>query len=70
MCICYLLAQNYCLVLTFHPVFLKWNLPILNSDTSIIANGVFDKIKNRMANSVDPDYEPSHLDLHCLQKYM
>ena len=26
-----------------------------------------------MANSVDPDetarYEPSHLDLHCLQKY-
>ena len=27
-----------------------------------------------MANSVDPDetahYEPSHLDLHCLQKYL
>ena len=26
-----------------------------------------------MANSIDPDetarYEPSHLDLHCLQKY-
>ena len=29
---------------------------------------------NRMANIVDPDemahYEPSHLDLHCLQRYM
>ena len=27
-----------------------------------------------MANSVDPDemahYEPSHLDLHCLQRYL
>ena len=27
-----------------------------------------------MANSVDPEetdhYEPSHLDLHCLQKYL
>ena len=27
-----------------------------------------------MANSIDPDetahYEPSHLDLHCLQKYL
>ena len=27
-----------------------------------------------MANSVDPDktalYEPSHLNLHCLQRYM
>ena len=30
--------------------------------------------QNRMANSVDPDetahYEPSHLDLHCLYKYL
>ena len=30
-------------------------------------------MKNRVANSVDPDemahHEPSHLDLHCLQKY-
>ena len=30
--------------------------------------------QNRMANSVDPDekarYKPSHLDLHCLQRYM
>ena len=29
---------------------------------------------NRMANNVDPDemahYEPSHLDLHCLQRYL
>ena len=31
-------------------------------------------IKNRLANSEDPDetdhYEPSYLDLHCLQKYL
>ena len=29
---------------------------------------------NRMANSVDPDetarYEPSHQDLHCLQRHL
>ena len=32
------------------------------------------KIKNRMANSVDPDetsrYVPSHLDLNCLHSYL
>ena len=32
------------------------------------------KIKNRMANSVDSDerahHEPSHLFVHCLQKYL
>ena len=32
------------------------------------------KINHRIANSVDPDetarYEPSHLDLHCLQRYL
>ena len=31
------------------------------------------KINNRMANSVDSDetaHEPSHLDLHCLQRYL
>ena len=32
------------------------------------------KIKNRMANSVDLDgmarYEPSHLDVYCLQKFV
>ena len=31
-------------------------------------------IKNRMTNSVDPDetarYEPSHLDIQCLHRYM
>ena len=35
--------------------------------------GVQSKIKNRMANSVDPDdetahYESSHLDLYCLHR--
>ena len=36
--------------------------------------GFQSKTKNRMANSVDPDetahYEPSHLDLHCLLRYL
>ena len=36
--------------------------------------GFQSKTKNRMANSVDPDetahYEPSHLDLHCLLRYV
>ena len=35
--------------------------------------GCQSKIKNRMADSVDPDemahYEQSHLDLHCLHRY-
>ena len=35
--------------------------------------GVIQKIQNRMANSIDSDemahYEPSHLVLHCLQRY-
>ena len=40
----------------------------------IVANWVQSKINNRMANSGGPDetahYEPSHLDLHCLQRYL
>ena len=36
--------------------------------------GFRSKKKKRMANSVDPDemahYEPSHLDLHCLHRYV
>ena len=44
-------------------------------DLSIDANRVFQsKIKNIMANSVDPDEtaydEMSHLDLHCLHRYL
>ena len=34
----------------------------------------YSKIRNRMANSVDPDkmahYKPSHLDLNCLHRYL
>ena len=26
--------------------------------------------QNRLANSVDPDYEPSHQNLHCLHSYL
>ena len=36
--------------------------------------GCHSKIQNQMANSVDSDemahYEPSHQDLHYLQRYM
>ena len=32
------------------------------------------KLNNRIANSIDPyetaRYEPSHLDLHCLRRYL
>ena len=41
---------------------------------SITVNRESVKTKNIMANSVDPDemahHEPSHLDLHCLQRYL
>ena len=36
--------------------------------------GFQSKINNKMATSVDPDEtapdEPSHLDLHCLERYL
>ena len=44
-----------------------WPEPLFQIEASV-------KNQNRMANSVDPDvmahYEPSHQDLHCLQKLM
>ena len=62
-----------------------WFLPSLNLDNSVIVSWDVSqksntewqtskiKIKNRMANSVNPDetdlFELSHQDLHCLQKY-
>ena len=52
-----------------------WTLLSLDLDMSIVANQhVSQKLKIRMANSVDPDeiacYKPSCLDLHCLQRYL
>ena len=59
-------------VYPFIPGFLKWIIPSLNLVRTIASFKVFSQNKNRMANSVDPDetahYEPSHQDLHCLQK--
>ena len=60
---------------SFTPMILKWTLPSLNLDTPIAANRGFSQIINKsVANSVDPDemarFEPSHLDLHCLQKHL
>ena len=58
----------------FTPAFLKWAHSSLNLDTSIVENRGFSLRSRTMANSVHPDetarYEPSHLDLHCLQRYM
>ena len=55
--------------------FLNWTLPALYLVMSIVFNRVvLLKVINKLANSVDPDetahYEPSHLDLHCLHKYL
>ena len=66
---------NKCYFNLFTPKYLNWTVPSLNLDTFIVANrGFSQKINNRMANSVDPDetarYEPSHLGLQCLQKYL
>ena len=58
----------------FIPVFLQWTLPSLNLDSSIIANGI--SVKYLESNGKhcrswwDGSYEPSHLDLHCLHKYL
>ena len=56
---------------SFTPEFLKRAHPFLNLNTSIVANRVLVK-NNIIANSVDLDemahYEPSHLNLHCLQR--
>ena len=58
----------------FTPELLKWIVPSLYLGMSFIANGVSVKNKNRMENGIDPDeiahYESSHLDLHCLQRYL
>ena len=52
---------------------LIWTLPFLNFDLSTDAEGFQSKIKNKTANSVDPDEmahsEMSHLDLHYVDKY-
>ena len=65
-------------ILTHNPFsrdFLKWTLPSLNLDMSTNTNRRFRlKSKNTIANSIDPDekahYKPSHLDLHCLHRYL
>ena len=56
------------------PEFLKWAFLSLNfGHIYCFSEGFESKISNRMANSVDSDelahYEPSQLDLNCLQRY-
>ena len=57
------------MVIPFIP---EWTLLLLNLDASIVANKDVSRKSKTIPNSVDPDetalYEPSHLDLHCLQK--
>ena len=58
----------------FYPELLIWILPSLNADTSIVANRAFSqKSIIEWQIVVDPDEtarEPSHLDLHCFQRYL
>ena len=70
--------QRYKAVATVNPFILeclKWTLPSFNLDMSNDGNRDF-RIKSEkgMANNVAPDEkarsEPSHLDLHCLDRYM
>ena len=50
--------------------------PVSETDSSISAFDTYidaKRVTPVMANSVDPDkmaHEPTHLDLHCLQKYL
>ena len=57
-----LLSRSFCSGL-FH--LWIWSEPLFQTGVSV-------KNQNRMSNSVDPDemahHEPSHYDLHCLQK--
>ena len=50
-----------------------WTLPTLDLDMSIVANRDVNQ-KSKQNGSVDPDemacYEQSHLDLHCLHRYL
>ena len=71
-----LTAEFALIIFVFNPFiseFLKWTLPSLIFVVPIISDGSESKNENRMANRVDPDEmahnKPSHLDLHCLQKY-
>ena len=54
--------------------FRKYTPPYLHLDTSTAAKRVTVVNKKKIAKSVGPDetapYEPSHLDLHYLQKYL
>ena len=60
-------------------MFLKWSLPSLNLDLSLIQKGkqsvttCNDNYKKK-ANNIDPDetayYEPANLDLHYLHRYL
>ena len=58
----------------FHPEFMKWTSPSLNSNVPLLQVGISIRNQNRMANNVDPDetahYEPSHQGLHCLHRYL
>ena len=60
-------------IIHFIPEFAKLTLPSLNMVRTIsLQIGVSFKNQNRMTSSVNPDetahHEPSHQDLHCLQK--
>ena len=51
-----------------------WPLLSLKVDESIVSIGMSVKILNNTTNSIGPDEttrnEPSHLSLHCFQKFL
>ena len=58
----------------FIPQLLQYTLPSLNLETSIVANRGINKNLEVQLNGKQCgfrlDGEPSHLDLHCLYKYL
>ena len=62
-------------LLLFHPIVSDMDSSISEyGNIHCCKKGFSQKISNRMADSVDSDktarYEPSHLYLHCLQRYL
>ena len=64
----------WCCRLTLHPRVSEVGSSIFDFRHNNYSKGKAAKIQNRMVNNVDPDEaarnEPSHLALHCLQRYL
>ena len=70
--LCSTVFSVYTILNPFTLEFTKWTLQSPNLITSIVANrGFSKKINDRIATGVELDETyKSHLDLHCLQRYL